>query len=228
MSMSTACWATIFLRRAFSDSNSLRRFIASAFVPPYWLRQRWKVASLMPSLLATSGTEAPAASSASAWRSLRTICSGVCLFFIESPPSTHLGRSDSHSNWISFRGAGHHNHAVSLVELRGARKTWQEDSSSDLGQRKLAHLQGGEALARQTQPRSEGERLWGEDRQLPSAEAESVAQRHRAEMGSWQAQGRGVRWTAGHVRTRRQGVRGVRLSPSRASHHPTGGRLIVH
>src|SRR5215212_6329597 len=61
----------------------------------------------MPSLLATSGTEAPAASSASAWRSLRTICSGVCLFFIESHPSTHLGRSDSHSNWIGFRGAGH-------------------------------------------------------------------------------------------------------------------------
>src|SRR5215210_4213370 len=60
----------------------------------------------MPSLLATSGIEAPAASSASAWRSLRMICSGVCLLFIESPPSTHLGRSDSHSNWISFRGAG--------------------------------------------------------------------------------------------------------------------------
>src|SRR5215208_473400 len=60
----------------------------------------------MPSLLVISGTEAPAASSASAWRSLRTICSGVCLFFIENHPSTHLGRSDSHSNWISFRGAG--------------------------------------------------------------------------------------------------------------------------
>src|SRR5215203_3247983 len=76
MSMSTACWATIFFKRAFSFSNSLRRFIASVFMPPYWLRQRWKVASLMPSLLATSGTEAPAASSASAWRSLRTIRSG--------------------------------------------------------------------------------------------------------------------------------------------------------
>src|SRR5215210_3227228 len=60
----------------------------------------------MPSLLATSGTGAPAASSASAWRSLRTICSEVCLFFTESPPCAHLGRSDSHSNWISFRGAG--------------------------------------------------------------------------------------------------------------------------
>jgi hypothetical protein len=68
-----------------------------------------------------------------------------------------------------------HNHAVSLVELRGAPKSWQEDSTSDLGQRKLAHLQGGQALARQTQPRSEGERLWGEDRQLPSPEAESMA-----------------------------------------------------
>src|SRR5215207_10097591 len=61
----------------------------------------------MPSLLATSGTEAPAASSASAWRSLRMICSGVCLLFIESPsPPAHLGPLDSHSNWISFREAG--------------------------------------------------------------------------------------------------------------------------
>src|SRR5215211_7624279 len=107
MLMSTAWSATIFFRRAFSDSNSFKRFIASAFMPPYWLRQRWKVASLIPSLLATSGTEAPAASSASASRSLRTICSGVCLFFIESPPFAHLGRLDSHSNWLSFWGAGH-------------------------------------------------------------------------------------------------------------------------
>src|SRR5215207_10004849 len=60
----------------------------------------------MPSSLATSGTEAPEASFSSAWRSLRTICSGVCLFFIESPPSARFGRLDSHSSWISFRGAG--------------------------------------------------------------------------------------------------------------------------
>src|ERR671912_2668558 len=92
-----------------------------------------------------------------------------------------------------------HKHAVSLVVLRGARKSWQEDPSSDLGQRKLAHLQGGEAMARQTQPRSKGERLWGEDRQLPAPEAESLAELHRAEMGSWQAQGRGVRRTAERV-----------------------------
>src|SRR5215210_1453081 len=61
----------------------------------------------MPSLLATSGMETPAASSASSSRSMQTICSGACLFFnFESPPLDHLGPSDSHSSWISFRGAG--------------------------------------------------------------------------------------------------------------------------
>src|SRR5215213_10562169 len=62
----------------------------------------------MPSSLATSGTEAPEASFSSAWRSLRTICSGLCLFFIESPPPTfaRFGRLDSNSSRISFRGAG--------------------------------------------------------------------------------------------------------------------------
>jgi hypothetical protein len=96
---------------------------------------------------------------------------------------------------VRRRQAGEfHNHAVSLVVLGGARKSWQEgDPSSDLGQRKLAHLQGGEAMARQTQPRSEGERLWGEDRQLPSAETESVAELYRAQVGSRQTEGRGVR-----------------------------------
>jgi hypothetical protein len=39
---------------------------------------------------------------------MRTICSGVCLFFnFESPPLDHLGPLDSHSSWISFQGAGH-------------------------------------------------------------------------------------------------------------------------
>src|SRR5215217_161395 len=61
----------------------------------------------MSSSLTTSVTELPAASFAFAWRSMRTICSRVCLFFIESPsPSAHLGHSDSHSSWISFWGAG--------------------------------------------------------------------------------------------------------------------------
>ena len=52
-------------------------------------------------------------------------------------------------------------------------------------------------MARQTQPRSQGEQLWGKDRQLPSAEAESVAELHRAQMGSWQAQGGEVRGLLG-------------------------------
>ena len=37
---SNACSATIFFSRAFSASSSLRRFIWSAFMPPYWLFQR--------------------------------------------------------------------------------------------------------------------------------------------------------------------------------------------
>src|SRR5215216_7719487 len=61
----------------------------------------------MPSSLAASGTVHPAASLASAWRSLRTICSGECLLPIKSPPYAHRGPLDSHSNWTSFRGAGH-------------------------------------------------------------------------------------------------------------------------
>src|SRR5918994_5396611 len=61
----------------------------------------------MPSSLAASETVVPAASLASAWRSLRTICSGECLLPIKSPPNAHCGLSDSHSNWLSFRGAGH-------------------------------------------------------------------------------------------------------------------------
>src|SRR5215210_7589432 len=60
----------------------------------------------MSSSLAASGIEAPAASLASAWRSLRTICSGECRLPIKSPPCAHLGLLDSHSNWISIRGAG--------------------------------------------------------------------------------------------------------------------------
>ncbi len=44
MDISTACSATIFFRRAFSSSNSRKRFTSLAFIPPYRLRQRWKVA----------------------------------------------------------------------------------------------------------------------------------------------------------------------------------------
>ena len=64
----------------------------------------------MPSSLAASETVVPAASLASACRSLRTICSGECLLPIKSPPYAHCGQSDSHSNWLSFRGAGQSRH----------------------------------------------------------------------------------------------------------------------
>jgi hypothetical protein len=53
-----------------------------------------------------SAIVAPLLSSASASRSFRTICSGLCRFFIlESfPPQESL---DSHSTWLSCSGAGH-------------------------------------------------------------------------------------------------------------------------
>ena len=46
-----------------------------------------------------------------------------------------------------------------------------------------------EAMARKTQPGGQEQRLWGEDRELPSSEAESVAERFRGQVGSRQAQG---------------------------------------
>jgi hypothetical protein len=45
---------------------------------------------------------------ASASRSLLMTCSGVCrVRFIESLQSPAGAGRDSHSGWISFRGAGH-------------------------------------------------------------------------------------------------------------------------
>src|SRR5215203_2076582 len=74
----------------------------------------------MPSSLAASGTVAPVASFASAWRSLRTICSGECRLPIKSPPSARPGPLDSHSNWTSFRGAGHYIHVTLHKALNDA------------------------------------------------------------------------------------------------------------
>ena len=69
---------------------------------------------------------------------------------------------------------------------------------------------------------------WGEDRELPASEAESVAERHRAEMGSRQAKGGRGRRASRSVRACRQSLPGFRLSAPRASHHSTEGRLIMH
>jgi hypothetical protein len=117
--MSSACSPTNFFRRAFSFSSSLSRLASEVLIPPYWFLQRWNIALLMPSSLATSGIEAPAASLASAWRSLRTIYSGECRLPIKSPPYAHLGLLDSHSNWISFRGAGQEHRREDEREAEG-------------------------------------------------------------------------------------------------------------
>src|SRR3712207_6376953 len=86
----------------------------------------------------------------------------------------------------------------------------------------------GEKMARETQPRGQEERARGEDRELPSAQEEPVAQRDRAQMGAWQAQGGRARRSAWRLRACREGMPGFRLSALRASVHSPGGRLIMH
>ena len=44
-SISSSLSATIRFSRAFSRSSSRSRLASSAFIPPYWLRQRWQVCS---------------------------------------------------------------------------------------------------------------------------------------------------------------------------------------
>ena len=68
--------------------------------------------------------------------------------------------------------------------LREARRGWQEGPRSHLGQRQLARLQRGQAVARKTQPPRQGERRGSEDRRLPASEAEPVAELHRAQVGT--------------------------------------------
>src|SRR3954465_14842083 len=121
-----------------------------------------------------------------------------------------------------------HNDAISRVELGKARREGQEVPASDLGQRQLASLQRGEEVARLPQPGGQKEQRWGEGRELSSPEEESVAELHRAQMGTWKAQGRRAGWVARGIRARRQGVPGLRLSALRASHHSTEGSLIMH
>jgi hypothetical protein len=58
--------------------NLLQAIGVIGFQAPYWARQRWWVASLTSSCLATSGIWWPSVSSRSVSCSLRMICSGVC------------------------------------------------------------------------------------------------------------------------------------------------------
>jgi hypothetical protein len=103
-----------------------------------------------------------------------------------------------------------------------------KDSAAHLGQRELARLQRGEAMAREAQPPRQKERLWGEDRKLPPPQAESVAERYRAQVGTRKTESSRVRRRAEVLRARRQGLRGVRLYASRSSLHSPGGHLIMH
>jgi hypothetical protein len=88
-------------------SSSLRSLASRKFIRPRWFLQRWKVASLIPRSLATSGTVEPEASLLSACRSFRMICSEESFLPIVSPPCcAHSGLLDSHRNWIRFWGSG--------------------------------------------------------------------------------------------------------------------------
>src|ERR1035437_5688856 len=105
---SSTCSATIRLSCWFSRSSSFNRFASLAFIPPYWLRQRGYVCSLIPSSFAASGIVLPSPSSRSASRSLRITCSGVCLRrFIRVPSSPMIvGARNSHTGRTELRGSG--------------------------------------------------------------------------------------------------------------------------
>lgn len=84
----------------------MRNSPASACIPPYWFRLRWNVCSLTPKARTTWATLLPAASIASASRSLVTICSGVCLvrFIVESLLDRTGVHRDSHNIWLRTWG----------------------------------------------------------------------------------------------------------------------------
>src|SRR5438552_3274238 len=106
--MSSAWSATMRLSLPFSSFSRRSSLASSAFMPPYWLRQRPKVCSLMPSSLATSATFLPSLSSRSASRSLLTICSGVCFLPFFRVPSCPRGPWwNPHITWTSSRGSDH-------------------------------------------------------------------------------------------------------------------------
>ena len=131
-----------------------------------------------------------------------------------------IGRVDSEP--------GREHYAVPFVVLREARGGRQQSAGSHLGQRELAHLQRGQAMARISQPRSQEERVRSEDREPPSSEAKSVTQCHIAQVGTRQAQGRRTRPIARSLRARRQSLPGIWLSALRASLRSPEGRLIMH
>ncbi len=83
-------------------------------------RSEGSAVSLTPNCLQTSGIETPLASCASASRSLRMICSGVCRFRFISRESflPPWGGSDSHYIWTQSTGSGQLS-SVTLTGIRG-------------------------------------------------------------------------------------------------------------
>ena len=103
--MSIACWATIFLRRAFSSSNCLTRLTWLTPIAPYLDFQRCTVASDTPYLRHVSATDWPAR----IYPKILTICSSLYLLsshdWILRYSSILFG--PSHSTWYYFLGGSH-------------------------------------------------------------------------------------------------------------------------
>src|SRR3954463_5277334 len=103
----------------------------------------------MPRALQISGMATPLASSASASRSLRMICSGEWrIRFIESPPAL-TGENDSHIGWTRLRGAGQINRytqkETALIHrgssgVSGRRLEEQSDQRSEEGLTPTPHV----------------------------------------------------------------------------------------
>jgi hypothetical protein len=74
--LSSVSSATTSLSFLFSSSSFFSRIASSAYIPPYWRRQRSSVDSLTSSDCNTNARSFPALNIASASRNFRTICSG--------------------------------------------------------------------------------------------------------------------------------------------------------
>ena len=106
---SSSLSATRRFREVFSRSSSRNRLASSAFIPPYWLRQRWKVTSETSRALATSAIDLPSPSISSAARSLRMTWLGVWRFAFTLGSSLPIlvGGKNSQTGRTDFRGSVH-------------------------------------------------------------------------------------------------------------------------
>ncbi len=107
MSMSSAWLATSFFKRAFSASSCLSRFASVAFIPSYWDRLLFHVASEISRVRSTSVRSLSSLSIRSPSRSLRTTCSaGVSVSLRrDRPPRPQCGLLDSHNGWTTAKGS---------------------------------------------------------------------------------------------------------------------------